>query len=168
MHDPADTELTRVQANVGGFMGKPCTVLSVYNPQTGVLKVSKIASFQQARVEGCLVVSTDSRSDCDVVLQTESMGDAVKAFIKMLNSDTGAGKCLLFAPGTERSNPKSAVDVDGYDDSGPVVRINPDVTCEHMAVMAACWAVQTQNAVGDCLSMFDQLHAFQSGQAMTI
>lgn len=167
MNNPAPA-LTKVQANVGGFMGKPCTVLSMYDPQTGVLKVSKIVSYQQARVEGCLVVSTDNRGDSDVHMQPESMGDAVKAFLRMLNSDTGAGRCLLFSSGTERANPKSAVDVDGYDDSGQVVRINPDVTCEHVAVMASCWAVQTQNAVGDCLSMFDQLHAFQAGRAMTI
>lgn len=157
-----------IQANSAGYAGKPCTVLSAFDPETGIIKIRKLASFQKSRVEGCLVVAFDNKGECDALMTGDDFQDGVNAFLEAYNTNKGNGKLLEFSPGTERASPASVIEVGEYTETGAKVRIDHGVTCEQMGVVATCWVARNQSAVHDCFEMFDQLSAFQRGKSFTI
>lgn len=157
-----------IQANSTGYSGKSCTVLSVFNPETGVLIIKKLVSLQKERVKGCLVVAFDSAHDCDAVMTPDDFSDAVQAFLMASTTDRGAGKLLTFDQGTERASPASVIEVGEYQESGARVRVDAGLTCEQMGVVATCWMARNQIAVEDCFDFFDQLGAFQRGMGFSI
>lgn len=162
------SDLVMIQANSTGYSGKACTVLSVYDPGTGLLKIKKLAKFQTARAKGCLVVGFDSAGDVDLVMLPEHFREGVQAFLDFYGTDKGDGRMLRLESGTERASPSSVIEVGEYDESGPKVRIDSGVTCEQMGVVATCWAARSQSAVKDCFAMFDTLGAFQCGMGFSI
>lgn len=162
------SDLVMIQTNSAGYGGKACTVLSAYDQDKGLLKIKKVASFQKARVKGCLVVGFDAAGDVDLVMLPEHFRDGVQAFLDFYGTDKGEGRLLKLEPGTERASPASVIEVGEYDASGPKIRVDSGVTCEQMGVVATCWAARNQSAVGDCFSMFDTLAAFQRGMGFSI
>ena len=157
-----------IQANSTGYQGKSCTVLSVFNPETGVLIIKKMVKLQKERVKGCLVVAFDSTHDCDAVMTPDDFSDGVNAFLTINSTDRGAGKLLVFDNGTDRASPASVIEVGEYQETGARIRVDAGLTCEHMGVVATCWLARNQTAVGDCFDMFDQMSAFQRGMGFSI
>lgn len=162
------SSIVNIQANSAGYLGKPCTVLSVYDPETGLIQVNKLVTFRQERIKDCLVVGFDAQGDVDAVMTPDHFGDALMAFVRAYKTNKGQGSLLEFAPGTERASPASVIEVGDYEESGPKLRIDSGMTCEHMGVVATCWVAASQIAVRDCFSMFDQLQALQGGMGFSI
>lgn len=127
-----------VQCNISGFSGPPCTLLSVYDPATGALLAHKIEAYNTARIDGCLVVGTDLRTDLDAHFTAEMLGEAITAF-------EAVSARLTYGTDAMRAKPDGAYETDGYDENGPKRRIADGISNAKIAVLATCWGIAKQD-----------------------
>lgn len=131
-----------MQANVIGFGGRPATVLGLYDPATDTLAIGKAVDFKRERVKESLVITNDQAAQVrDALFKADNFQEAIQAYIAMRSSygRDGITKRLNLAPEVERFNPQSAIDLDGYTETGARYKVNPDTSCGQVAVLAMCW-----------------------------
>lgn len=157
-----------VQANIRGFAGQTCSLLSMYDTEAGLLLVSQIEKFTpERRTPDILVVAMDAMVAYDTLFTPAEMGDAIQAFEAMGGKET-QGSRIKYTEDAKRANPASAIETDGYDERGPKRRIAEGIQNEKVAVLATCWAIRQQNSTVAALGACDMLTAFLSGAALTI
>lgn len=162
------SEYVKIQANVSGYHGKGVTVLSVYAPSSGVLRIAKIVEKKRDRVPGSVVVSTDPSDDFDTLMKQESFADAIRAYFELERSESGGASRLTYANEATRANPNSSLQVVGYEETGPKTQVSSDITNERVAVLATCLVAKSQRSLGGMARMADALATLRAGGIFTI
>lgn len=145
-----------VQTSVSGFSGKPCTLLSLYDPATGVMRASKLVAYETERRPNALVIGTDLRMDLDAHFTAELLGEAINAYEAM------AGR-IDYAPDAQRAKPDGQYQTDGFDERGPKRRIEDGLSNDKVAMLATCWGLQKQDSTLAALDCIDQFTHFNRG-----
>jgi len=161
-----------IQANITGY-AKPATLFSAYDDDSGVLVFAVESSLKVERREGCLLIANAPDCSPDVLFGDSLFMESITAFFT-LQAGNGQGSQLLFQPNAERARP--AIESDGFTDSGPQYRINPDITSAQIATLATCWYVHRRfGQIARTLAAFGQINAARStaerlaaGQIVTI
>lgn len=146
----AAVEPVPVQVNMQGFNGKPCSLLGVFEPETGVFLAHKITPMATGRIAGCFVIGTGYKEDCDCVFTASLLGDAIKAYDDMRS-------LIEYTDAAKRCNPDSAVQTVSYEANGAKKEISETLSNEKAAMLAACWALGKQNATNAALSALDYM-----------
>lgn len=153
---------TPVQACISGYGGIACTLLSLYDPETGLLLVNLITPFEARRQTGCLTVTTVSRmDDYDALFTSDHIGEAIEAYESLLGG-------ISYSVGASRANPSASLQVQGYDQSGVKRAIDEGITNEKVALLATCWAISSQDATTSAIHMADEIHQLLDGGAVSI
>lgn len=161
--------MIQLQANIGGFSGRPATVLGALDEKTGILVVAATTDLIPRR-EGCVVISSDSRADRDSLFRHDDLKDAITAYyyLKGAVAEDGRSAQLRFTERAMRAEPAGAIEIDGVDVNGPIYRISPDAGNAQIAALALCRYAKLSGAVTDALSMADDLAALLSGRVVTV
>lgn len=161
--------MIKLQANVGGFAGRPATVLGALDEETGILVVAAVTDLRP-RQDGCVVIETDARADRDSLFEHADLRDAITAYYDLKGSVASDGRsaCLRFMERAMRADPAGGIEMDGVDVTGPVYRISPDAGNAQVGALAMCRYAKRYGAIGDSLSMFDDVNRLLSGHVVTI
>ena len=150
-----------IQASISGYGGQPCTLLSMYDSETGQLLAYKIVPFEQTRRPRALMVAVTARIPHDTLFTTEDLGQGITAFERMRDR-------IEFKPEAMRADPSGQIEIDGYTESGVQRRINGELTNEKVAMLATCFAAVGQETTNAALDMMDAITALASGGVLTI
>lgn len=152
----------KFQASISGFGMKPATVLGIYHPAKGTMLVHSAVEYEAERREGCLFITNSVRIGGDAVFSQEFLGAAIDAYEAVLNAG------IEFNAAARQADPGGSIVTDGYDETGPKRRISDGISNAKVATLAACWAMQKQQATNDALDMMDALLKLQQGMLVTI
>lgn len=151
-----------VQACVTGYNGPPCTLMSLYDPQKGVLLVHKISALEKVRQRGCLTVTTISRmDDYDALFTADHIGEAIEAYESLAPGINYTAEAM-------RANPGAAIQVEGYNETGVKRTISDAITNEKLALLATCWVLASQDATTAAIGMADEIAAMIDGRPLSI
>lgn len=161
--------MIQVQANIGGFAGKPSSVFAAFDEDAGILVVAA-AVDKAPRREGCILISTERRDDRDSLFQDGDLKQAIGAYFALKGrvADDGRSSCLRFTERAMRADPASTIESDGVDMSGPMYRIAAGASNAQIGALAVCGYVMRYGAINDAAGMADQLLDLLSGRAITI
>ena len=161
--------MIQIQANIGGFAGKPAIVFAALDEDTGILVIA--AAVEKApRREGCFLISNEIRADRDSLFHDADLKQAIGAYYAIKGRVAGDGRsaCLRFSERAMRAEPSGAIESDGVDMSGPLYRVSPEASNGQIAALAICAYAERYGAVNDVVDMADDLLNLLSGQAVTI
>jgi len=161
--------MIQLQANIGGFSGKPATVFAAFDEDAGILVIA-VATDKAPRREGCIVIATEQREDRDSLFQDADLKKAITAYytLKGRQAADGSSACLRFAERAMRADPAGAIESDGVDMNGAVYRIAAGASNAQIGALAVCSYVERYGAINDAVKMGDQLLDLLSGRAITI
>jgi hypothetical protein len=138
---------TTIQANITGYEGKPATLFSLYDADTGVIALSTLVDFKpEQKFTDSLMIGNDPRYQVDFNFSTDMLRDSIKAYYELKNALAADDKSSRLAWGTKAMNadPINAIQVDGYDDRGVKYRLD-NLTNAHVATLATClWATKSR------------------------
>lgn len=149
-----------MQSSVLGFGGRPATVLGLYDPDNDTLTIAKAVDFKRERVKDALVITNDQAAQLrDALFTADDFQTAINAYIAMRDGygRDGATKRLILAPDVERFNPRSAIDLDGYTETGARYKVNPDISSGQVAVLAMCWHASKSSGMYAAMSFAQEL-----------
>lgn len=149
-----------MQANVLGFGGKPATVLGLYDPDNDTLTIAKAPDYKRERVKESLVITNDQAAQVrDALFTADDFQAAINAYIAMRDGygRDGATKRLILAADVERFNPRAAIDLDGYTETGARYKVNPDTSNGQVAVLAMCWHASKASGMYAAMSFAQEL-----------
>ncbi|MCY1521711.1 hypothetical protein D9M68_565360 [compost metagenome] len=161
--------MIQLQANIGGYSGKPASVFAALDEDTGILVIAA-AVDRVPRREGCVLISNELRADRDSLFQDADLKRAIGAYFTVKGRVAGDGRsaCLRFSERAARADPSSAIESDGVDMSGPMYRVAPEASNMQVAALAVCAYAERSGAISDAMDMADELLELLSGQAITI
>lgn len=152
--------MTPIQATIIGFHNKPCTLFSVYDPETRILAVSVETDYWQSRRNDCIVITNDQTLDRDVIFAHENTRDAIDAFYELQQGVASDGQStrLVFNDRALRANPSDSIEKEGLDERGQRYRISDNISCAKVAALATCWYASRQaDLFGKVMIMSHQL-----------
>lgn len=161
--------MMKIQANISGYMGKPTTVLAGYDPDSGVLFVSRVVPMM-GRFKDSLLICNDQKADRDSLFGNEQLESAITGYFHLKGevASDGISSCLDFGDSAAIADPVSTIENDGLDVSGPKYRIAPDASNGNIAVLAICGYVSRYGSVADTVKMAEEMFDLLSGAAVTI
>lgn len=164
-----------IQATVTGYGGKPATLFSSYDAEVGILAVVALASYREERRETCVVVTNDPRIPRDSWFSNEQFPDAIRAYNELARGVASDGVSQRFQLGerAQLAAPQSAIEQDGFDESGPKFRLNSAMTNAQVAALATAWyALRHAGKADDVRGMLGALSeivsSINSGRVVTI
>lgn len=161
---------TPIQVNISGFSGKPQSLFSVYNNDSGVLAVAKLTDFKPDRVAGCFVIGNDPRYSFDMlfdVLQFNAAVDAYYSLKSSLASDHLSPR-LAFGDNAMIADPVNAIQHDGYGDNGAKYRFDSITNAQACALATCFWAIKASNIESAIESQDDWASMLLSGRAVSV
>lgn len=155
---------TAIQANISGYDGKPATLFSVYDSESGILVISILSKeFKAERHNDCLMIGNDTRYPVDFIFDKESLIDSVESYNylkKSLASDNKSTR-LIFSDKANNSDPVNAVQRNGYGNQGNEQHSFDIITNAQAAALATClWASKSSSidiALDGCDYLINQL-----------
>lgn len=144
--------ITPIQASISGYNGKPATVYSVYDHESAILAVSVEAEFCRERKSSDIVlISNDKMTNYDSFFEEKLFLQGIESYLALAKgvAANGVGARLVFADRAKRSDPMSAIEMDGMNESGSRYRISPDVTNAQVAALASCWYAHKQAGLAE-------------------
>lgn len=166
-------DIVKIQATISGYSGNPCSVLSAFYRETGILAVVKIHAYSEQPIKGASVITNVPRIDRDSWFDEKDLKDAIRSFKSMFGRVSQDGsRGLELSPTVQRANPNLILDRNGIDVSGEKFKIAPDVTNEHIAVLATCLYVDrletTELGIGIIDGVNDAYRQLVMGWSVTI
>jgi len=149
-----------IQATVVGYSGKPCTIFSVYDPDSRVLAVSVESGYRSQRRDNCMVITNDTNIERDGLFTEEDLQQSINAFFNMQGGVSADGKTsrLVFSDKAARTNPAQSIEKDGIDSSGQRYRISESITAAQVAALATCWYAESKiETINRALNMAEKL-----------
>lgn len=161
--------MIKIQANISGYHGKPCSVMGAYDEETGILVIARTLDLMP-RHEDSVLLCSDTRADNDGVFGFEQLRGGIDAYFRLKTgmAEDGRSALLRFSDSGSRADPAIAIERDGVDMNGPIYRINAGATNANVAALAICRFVLLEGVSGDLVDMTDALAGILAGRAMTI
>lgn len=130
--------MIKLQVNVSGYSGKPCTLLAVIDADG--LFLSKLLAFKSGSLDDDMYVVTysPSGSSGDALFKDKDLSRAI-ALAFDLYSQAKIHTLDTLVNGNQ-IDPRSRVQVDKVTEGGRDYRLAPDITCAQVAVICASWA----------------------------
>lgn len=148
-----------IQSVFVGYGKDKCTVYGGYDPDSGILSVSKVGELAFSRYQGCVVISNSTMlEDRDCTFTEDDFPDALRAFFALSDGMARDGESgrLIFAKAAERAKP--AVEKDMLLEQGQKYRIPPNMSNAQAAVLGMAWYVSaTLDHMGDAMNMCRRL-----------
>lgn len=162
--------MIKIQATFSGYGGKSCTLFSAIDPETSVLVISKETNYRTERLDGCIVITNAPNIPRDSLFVEDDIAAAISAYYSLKSGVASDNKSprLVISDGASRSNPDSAIEMDGIDGSGTRFRISDGVTSSQIAALATCLYATKADSIEQSLSMFAELDDFMGGGIITI
>ena len=162
--------MIQIQATFTGFKGRPCTLFSMYEQETGVLYVVAEDDYHKVRRDGYIVLTNVPDIDRDTLFIDANLRDAIVAFYSLKVGVAADGKSsrLVFAARAGRANPESSIERDGIDANGPKYRVDQDITCAQMAALATCLYASRASTIDRTVEMAEALRRLLAGEIVTI
>lgn len=164
-----------IQATIIGFSGKPSTLFSACDPDTGIVAISVEAEYRRERRNGCLVLTNDMTLDHrDSVFDEEKLYESIEALFLMQSGLATDGKSprLVFSERAARANPASAIEKDGVDANGQKYRVMDGITNTQVACLATVWYAYrmagTANKVSSMVESMNAVFSLADGYILTI
>jgi hypothetical protein len=161
-----------IQSTFTGYQGKPCSIFSAYDAESGILVVSAETDFRRKRRKGCAVITNDAQlQERDSLFTDGDISEAIGVYYALRGgraADDSSAR-LVFKDAVQRHDPSGAIERDGITESGPKYRILDAISCGQMAVLASCWYVETfGQTVDKVLNAADLLIRIQRGEVVSI
>lgn len=137
-----DDSMVKIQATISGYSGKPCSLLSVYYRDSGILAIAKIHAYTEESVKEASIITNVPRIKRDAFFTESDLKTAIQCFKTMsarVLPDGSSG--IEMSASVGRANPAHTLESNGIDVSGEKFKIAPDVTNEQIAVLATCFFV---------------------------
>lgn len=152
-----------IQCAILGYGKERCTVLGGYDPDSGILNISKISGYTKERFGECVIVSNDLKMDHrDHTFTEKDFPRAVSAFFELLDGVSSDGQTgrLIFSKPAERARPTLEKGV--IDQQGQNYRIPENITNAQMAVLCMAWhAATTIDYADTAMDLFGELASMQ-------
>ena len=123
-----DESIVKIQATISGYSGMPCSLLSAYYRDSGILVIVKIHAYSSEPIKDSSVITNVPR----------------------------ISRSAFFGAG--RANPSSILESNGIDVSGEKFKIAPEVTNEQVAVLATCCFVEHIEAADMGIGLIDDIN----------
>lgn len=129
--------MIKLQVNVSGYAGKPCTLLAVIDADG--LFLSKMLAFKVAALDDDMYVVTysPSGSSGDALFTDKDLSGAIALTFDLYSH---AKIHVLDTLNGNQIDPRSRVQVDKVTESGRDYRLSPEITCAQVSVLCAAWA----------------------------
>lgn len=163
--------LQSIQVNIVGFGGKPATVLGLYDSEKDSLVVAKGIDIRRDRVKDAVVITNDAASQVrEALFRPDDFQAAINAYIAMRDGmgRDGVTPRFLMQSAAERFNPRGGIDVDGYTETGPRYRVNPDTSNGQVGVLAMCWYASKASGMNAALGFAQELAQLNATGWLTI
>ncbi|WP_304856525.1 hypothetical protein [uncultured Parasutterella sp.] len=161
-----------IQASITGFSGAPASVLSVYSEKNDVLVINgkaKQFSLKRVKPEAVLIVNND-RYERDWMFKRENFKKAIESYFAFSLGVAldGRSQRLVYGDKASGCDPRSALDRDGIDESGPRYSVREDISNAQVAVLATCMYADCYGTTNKILDFASEVTAFQQGLAWII
>ncbi len=145
-----------LQATIWTFApgSPPTTALGMVDPATGALTVVGTTPKACGRRDGLAYVTDDPRAaDLDMRFGAVQVPGAIADFRRLVSMGL-----LTLGERVQVINPGLKIEVDGLDERGkPLLRVAPDITNGHMAVLALAALACSQVGITDAEAMADRM-----------
>ncbi|MBT9097464.1 hypothetical protein KFZ76_07030 [Methylovulum psychrotolerans] len=162
--------IVTIQASFAGLRDKPCTLFSGYDLELRILSAQVSKPFQTERREGCVVITNQGGIETDILFKEEDVLAAIERYFDMKNGVASDGKStrLMLTDQVARADPATAIERGDREAAGQKYRIDGNLSCLQMAVLATCWYAhsycETINAVvGQAQAMNEAWQASRGG-----
>lgn len=150
--------ITPIQVSISGYASSACSLFSVYDTESKILVISAETEFRKQRREGCVLITNDKTIDRDALFSEDDFSSAIGSFFELqggISSDGASGR-LVFSDKVTRANPNSAIEKDGYTESGQKFRISESISNLQIAALATCnYANRRADSVESSLNILD-------------
>ena len=166
--------ITRIQATISGFEGKPCSLFSLYDQRSKVLVVAKVADYRIEREGNSAIITNVSDIERDALFsEKENLFDSILAFNKLMRgrSMDGSTERIVFNSRANQANPSGVISTDGIDVNGTKYRVSPEITCAQVACLATAYFVMKLDPVERGMTMInhlnDAIYRLMAGECVT-
>lgn len=154
-----DESIVKIQATISGYSGMPCSLLSAYYRDSGILVIVKIHAYSSEPIKDSSVITNVPRISRSAFFAESDMKKAIQAFKTLSGKIAEDGtRGIEFAAGAGRTNPSSILESNGIDVSGEKFKIAPEVTNEQVAVLATCCFVEHIEAADMGIGLIDDIN----------
>lgn len=157
--------MIKIQVNIQGFSGSPCSLFGGFDEAKGILAISVISAKLLPRKDGCILITNDRKSDHDSYFDNSNIQAAINSYYKIKGKLTtdGRGSCLVFGQKAMQASPNSVIEQDGIDGNGMRYRIQPNTSNAQIAALAMCKYVDASDVISDVLDMSDEISILMDG-----
>ncbi|MFT0805046.1 hypothetical protein U0W77_04385 [Avibacterium paragallinarum] len=147
-----------LQANIGGFQGRPATVLAVLDENEQRLYIDRAIALREERAKNELgemagLITNQPQKDFDYSFSEKDFRQAFQDFRFYHNSSR-----LTFGQLAKQAIP--AVEIDKITENGTNFAIYGEITNEQIAVIALCFFAQKTTQMQDSLNAFEHYSDF--------
>ena len=147
-----------LQANIGGYMGRPSSVIAFLDEDTEILLIKACGPmarkhFKSKDGEEASLVSNQSTDEFDLFFNEELFKEAFDSF----RSFTANGQ-IIFDEKVRQIVPN--LEVDKITEKGTSFQVSPDTKNENIAVIALCYYAKEALKQQVANSMFDEIEVF--------
>lgn len=148
-----------IQASIGGFQGRAVTLLSNYDPETGIVAIAVEKTYSPDKLaDDMALISNMELKARDWLFDEASFGVAIAEYFNMK-----AQGLLAISDSLTRFAPDNKIEADTVDERGRNYRIHADVDNGQVAILATLAYVKQMKSADDSLDMLDELTSFYSG-----
>ncbi|SER35668.1 MULTISPECIES: hypothetical protein [Pseudomonas] len=144
--------LQKIQVSIGGYQGRPVTLLCALDDSTNVLTIAAESPILTERKEGFAVVTNQDTDSFDMKFTDDLIRDAITSYYARSSQET-----LAVLDALARFSPDNAITKDSFDERGPRYRISPDIQNGQLAILAACAFADRQQPMNAITSMASEL-----------
>jgi hypothetical protein len=144
-----------IQANIRGYQGEPVTLLSLFKPDSGMLRIQKLVNLQGRAKEGIVMVSNILTESYDLAFEESNLESSISWLFEMKNTNE-------FHCAVPTADPTAAIELDVIDSKGRNYRLSPTIGNAQIAALATVFYARSVNPVNAALDMFDRIKRTES------
>lgn len=149
-----------LQANIGGFAGRPATVIAVLDENEHLLHIARSITMHAERVkEQAGLITNQPQTDYDYQFSEK---DFLQAFLDYRFYQF-SGR-LSFDNSAQQARP--TVEIDNITESGTNFAIYGDITNEQFAVIALCFFAKKTTQAESALNAFELYEKFNEWETI--
>ena len=152
---------TKLQVNVSGYSGEPCTVLAIID-EDGVFFVDMIKhKTKRVNDEVLMITYSPSSSNGDIAFNDKDLYKSISCAF-----DLYSRKMVHFLESIKNSNqldPRTRVQLGKVTETGKDYQLSSEITNSQIAFLCVAWAhniVDAQNSIADFASEIDEMQDY--------
>lgn len=127
--------LLLLQANIGGFQGRPSTLIGALDTDNGAIYLKKADKAVIERIKDASIITNIPMNEYEYFFDEAIFKDAIKSF-NVFN----AKNAIFYSGGMERVRP--SIQLDKITENGVTYSLYPDIPNEQICTIAICYLAE--------------------------